>query len=88
MVGYNVTPGSAIYCATKAAVRYFSEAIGIELKGKIDIQGLTPAATISNLLHGNKAIESFSLSSKNCVKGSLRDLGHENITGGHWWHDI
>ena len=36
-VGYNVMSGNAVYCATKAAVMYFTEAIGIELKGKIDI---------------------------------------------------
>lgn len=37
MLGYNATAGTAVYAATKAAVTYFTDGVGMELKGKIDI---------------------------------------------------
>lgn len=88
LLGYQPCAGSAVYAASKGFVNYFSQSLAYEMRGKIDVQCLTPSSTVTNLLREFSKTFFLSASVISTVKGSLRDLGYEEITGGPLIHDI
>ena len=50
VAGHKVFPGSAVYCATKFAVRAISEGLRLESNGEIRSTNISPGAITTELL--------------------------------------
>ncbi|CDW80016.1 short chain dehydrogenase reductase family protein [Stylonychia lemnae] len=89
LIGYqDANAGSGIYCASKAYVNFFTSAFTEEVKEKIDIQLMTPGMAQTNLCGEISQSNLLGLSAVSVVYGSIRDLGYEAQTSGHWSHEV
>eukprot|EP00347_Sterkiella_histriomuscorum_P020875 403336131 len=81
--------GTITYSGAKSYVINFTEALAVEVGDKLDVQCLIPNLTKTNLLLDISAQQIFALTPQSCVKGSLRDIGHGEVTtSGDWKHDF
>ena len=78
--------GSVGYCSSKLYDDFISRALSWENDKKIDILSVRPyfvstplTRNVSTVLHIDK---------NQCAKHSLRSLGYEKYTYGHWWHNL
>jgi len=80
-LGYVYSAGAQTYAATKGYVNFFTESLAYELRGRIDVQCLSPSLTSTNLAQNFKNLP-LATPPKSVVAASLRDLGKEEATGG------
>ncbi|CDW78589.1 short chain dehydrogenase reductase family protein [Stylonychia lemnae] len=89
MIGFTEAyAGDAVYCASKAYVNFFTYAFAEEVKDRIDIQLFTPGMGATNLWGNASKSNLLGISANSVVYGSLRDLGREVNTSGHWNHEV
>ncbi len=78
----------SVYAATKVYNSFVTLVLAQELKGEnIDFLCLKPAY-VESLMSKKKADGYYVITSHQCVRGALKDLGYENETFGHWTHKI
>nr|XP_002124801.2 very-long-chain 3-oxoacyl-CoA reductase 1-like [Ciona intestinalis] len=85
-------PGMAISSGAKAFLRQFSVAASCEYEDKIDIMTVQPLAVKKVLGSSNKTKDQsesvFVIDSERFARASLKQLGHERCTSGHWIHMV
>ncbi len=80
--------GSAVYCASKAYDHFLTTGIARELEGKnVDILSFTPGMGATNLWEEKSKKNFLGVSAQAVVSASLRDLGKNIMSVGHWNHD-
>lgn len=90
----NVSSGAAIvplafysvYSGTKALVDEFTRSIAIEYP-EMDIMSLKPFDVSTKMIYFRKP-DIMTITMKECVRGTLNDMGHQEDTYGHWKHKI
>lgn len=77
---------SSMYCSTKIFDDFLLRSVAAENKGKhIDFLSVRPLYVDTPSRAGHKK-EFGPISSEDCVKGVMQDLGHDTVTNGHWKH--
>ena len=80
-------PGIAAYCATKAMVSSFGQALHYELRHKIDFTVWEPGPCYSNILKEGDMPAAITLTAEKAVHGVMRQIGRERITfGSYFFH--
>uniref|UniRef100_H2XN77 Uncharacterized protein n=1 Tax=Ciona intestinalis TaxID=7719 RepID=H2XN77_CIOIN len=80
-------PGMAISSGAKAFLRQFSVAASCEYEDKIDIMTVQPLAVNTKVLILRVQIFQV-IDSERFARASLKQLGHERCTSGHWIHMV
>ena len=84
--GMNGMLGVSIYGATKALVHNFTQAMQKEYKGKIDFMLSVPGPVYSKMNPREMKIP-LSVDTPDHVRGTLKDVGYQNFSHGHAYHD-
>lgn len=90
----NVSSGSMVqympyfsaYAGSKSMVDLFTGSLADEFPN-LDIISLKPF-DVSTRMNDFRDTDIMTISAEKCVKGTLRDLGHQDGTYGHWLHKI
>ncbi len=85
--GTRPMPYFSVYSATKAFNDFFSKALSVEYRKKIDILSVRPMF-VSTALTYRKKVELDTVSPNMCARGALDDLGYTRETCGHWIHNL
>lgn len=80
-------PGLAVHSGTKGFEHYFADALEYELRGKVDVVSLLPAAVSSSRLEGLQP-NLIASSSESVAYGAIRDLGQSYYTYGTFKHAV
>jgi len=78
-------PGIASYCATKALVSNFTEALHFEVRDQVDVTCWEAGPCFTNLGQGKHPPKAISLTAEKAVRGVLTQLGRSRITDGNYW---
>lgn len=78
-------PGLASYCATKAMVSNFGQALHFEVRHKIDFTVWEPGPCFTNLGQGEHPPKAITLTSEKAVDGIMRQMGRARITVGNYF---
>lgn len=81
MISHCPAPGLASYAATKAAVRYWAEALHYEMCDKVDVMSWDCGSVITKL---NTFKLGFKTNVKTAVKGCFKDIGRDRRSFGCW----
>ena len=65
-------PGIAAYCATKAMVSNFAQALHFEVRHKIDVTDWEPGPCYTNLGTGEAPPKAITLTAQKAVDGAMR----------------
>jgi len=74
VISHSVAPGLASYAATKAAVRYWAEALHYEMSDNVDVISWDCGSVSTKL---NTFNIGFKTNVKTAVNGCLKDVGLE-----------
>jgi len=86
MAGTKPIPYDTLYSATKALNDFFSRALSIEFRQKIDFISLRPF-WVSTPMAFDRKPGFDTITPKECAEGCLKDLGNKNYTWGHFKHE-
>jgi len=78
-------PGLASYCATKAMVSNFAQALHFEVRHKIDFTVWEPGPCYSNIMQGETPPKAITLTAEKAVDGIMRQMGRARITVGNYF---
>jgi len=83
-------PGMAIYAATKAFNDFLSRALSVEFKDQIDVISVRPKRVSTKMTKNveNQQEDWHWVQPDEVVEQVLVDLGHEQVTMGHWKHEL
>jgi len=83
-------PGMAVSSGAKAFLRNFAVAASLEYERKIDVMSVEPLAVKKQSLdEDDRSKESiFIVESEKFARATLKQLGHERSTSGHWIHQL
>jgi short-subunit dehydrogenase len=85
--GKNPYPGMAVYGGSKALANNFTIAVSKEYQDSVDVLSVNPLGVTSNMVD----LEPDGLvvcTAEQCVRASLKQLGHRRETSGWWTHTI
>ena len=85
VIAHAPAPGLASYCSTKAAVRYWAEALHYEVADKIDVLSWDCGSVDTNL---NTFNVGFRVSPKTAVEGCLQNVGKTRRSFGCWQSEL
>ena len=77
-------PGLAAYCATKAMVSNFGQALHFEQRHKIDFTVWEPGPCDTNLFTEERPPKALTLTSKKAVLGIMRQIGRARVSAGNF----
>ncbi len=80
-------PGIIAYSCSKAFSTFLGQALHYEVKEKIDVISFECGETNTKMLKGRKGCQ-VENNIQNVTLGSLRDLGHSNLTYGSLRHEL
>jgi 17beta-estradiol 17-dehydrogenase / very-long-chain 3-oxoacyl-CoA reductase len=80
-------PFRSVYAATKSYNYFLTKSLADEYENTIDFLSLKPLF-VSTALTKMKSDGIYVISATQCVQGTLRDLGYEKVTFGHFYHKI
>ena len=81
-------PGASVYSATKSYDRFFSITVGEEYKDKIDFLAVEPDVTTTPMAEPLKGDFWYRIDPIQCSESSLKALGKNDETHGHWKHAL
>ena len=79
----NISPGVAMYSASKVFNTYMAEALNFEWKDKVDVLSYRAGCVDTNL-NPNKGIFPGYITTERAATCCLRDLGLQPVTYGDW----
>ncbi|CAI2373612.1 unnamed protein product [Moneuplotes crassus] len=80
-------PGVAVYGGTKAFIHSFTESLSSQYGGEIDVICSVPSPVESNMNPPGMKIP-FSITARQHVEGTLKEIGYADQTYAHLKHDI
>ena len=78
---------SPLYSATKAFNDFLSRSLSYEFNEKVDIISLRPCF-VSSAMNNFKPVGGFTISPDECAEETLKKLGYDSWTFGHWKHSL
>lgn len=86
LTGKRPVPIRGAYGATKAYNDMLARSLSMELESKIDVVSLKPNYVSTDLT--KMKVGGTVISARDEVEATLRDMGFERETAGHWKHDV
>ena len=88
VAGLEAYPGLSIYSATKSYGRFLTICVEEEYKSKIDFLAIEPNVVTTPMAEPVKGDFWFRINPEDCSEASMKALGRDIETHGHWKHAL